>query len=171
MGGEAAPLAAASRVDPDRRIGGEMMTNPALQTVPYASEWLVARPGESACIRLPAAITEGMYSVVEIVSAPGDGTPLHVHRNEDEHMLVLEGTVRVARGDEIFDVTPGTALTLPRNVPHAWGNRSTSNVRMVFIAAPGGVEEALRLIAEKSDIDMQAFAKRFRVDVLGETPF
>jgi mannose-6-phosphate isomerase-like protein (cupin superfamily) len=31
------------------------------------------------------------YSLVEIVSDPGDGTPLHVHQNEDEHIFVLEG--------------------------------------------------------------------------------
>lgn len=147
------------------------MNNSALQTASNGSTWLTTRSGEFVCIRVPAAQTEGMYSVVEIISAPGDGTPLHVHHNEDEHMLVLEGTVRVARGDEIFDVTPGTAVTLPRMIPHAWGNRSTANVRMVFTASPGGVEESLRLIAEGGVIDMQAFAKRFQVDVLGDAPF
>ena len=49
------------------------------------------RPGERCLIRVPAADTNGAYSFVEIVSDPGDGTPLHVHQNEDEYLFVLEG--------------------------------------------------------------------------------
>ena len=56
------------------------------------ANWLQTRPGEGVLIRVPAADTNGIYSFVEIVSEPSDGTPLHVHRNEDEHLFVLEGT-------------------------------------------------------------------------------
>ena len=66
-------------------------------------EWLQTRPGERCLIRVAAAETNGAYSVVEILSHPGDGTPIHVHQNEDEHFLILEGTARVVRGDEKFD--------------------------------------------------------------------
>jgi hypothetical protein len=30
-----------------------------------------------------AAKTNGAYSVVEILSQPGDSTPMHIHQNED----------------------------------------------------------------------------------------
>jgi hypothetical protein len=35
-------------------------------------------------MRVSAPDTNGEYSVVEIVSSPGDSTPMHVHQNEDE---------------------------------------------------------------------------------------
>ena len=135
------------------------------------AEWLQTRPGERCLIRVPAADTNGAYSLVEIVSDPGDGTPLHVHRNEDEYLLVLEGTARVALGDKIFDAEAGTMLALPKNVPHAWGNRSTSKLRMVFVCYPGGVEQAMRIIAGGGVIDLPALAESFGVVVLGPTPF
>ena len=136
-----------------------------------SANWLQTRPGERCLIRVPAADTSGAYSVVEIVSDPGDGTPLHVHRNEDEYLFVLEGTARFAVGDKIFDAEAGTMATLPKNVPHAWGNRSTSRLRIAAICYPGGVEEAMRIIAKGEVIDIPALAAKFGVTVLGLTPF
>jgi mannose-6-phosphate isomerase-like protein (cupin superfamily) len=109
------------------------------------SEWLRTRPGERCLIRVSAADTDGAYSVVEIVSDPDDGTPIHVHQNEDEHFLILEGSARIVYGDKTFDASAGTSITLNRGIPHAWGNRSDCPLRMVVIVSPGGWEEALRL--------------------------
>jgi mannose-6-phosphate isomerase-like protein (cupin superfamily) len=135
------------------------------------ANWLQTRPGERCLIRVPAADTDGVYSFVEIVSDPGDGTPLHVHQNEDEHVFVVEGTARCTLGDKIFDAEAGTMVTLPKNVPHAWGNRSTSKLRMVFVCYPGGVEDAMRIIAEGKVTDIPALAAKLGVTVLGPTPF
>ena len=135
------------------------------------ANWLQTRPGERCLIRVPAAETNGVYSFVEIVSEPGDGTPLHVHHNEDEYLFVLEGTARLALGDKIFDAEAGTMVTLPRNIPHAWGNRSTSKLRIVFIVYPGGAEEAMRIIAKGGVMDLPALAAKFGVTGLGPTPF
>jgi mannose-6-phosphate isomerase-like protein (cupin superfamily) len=107
------------------------------------------------------ADTSSAYPLVEIVSDPGDGTSLHVHQNEDEHIFVLEGTAHFAFGDKIFDAEAGTLLTLSRIVPHAWGNRSCSRLRIAVIAYPGGVEEALRIIARGGETDLPALAERF----------
>lgn len=129
------------------------------------------RPGEFCLIRVPAADTNGVYSFVEIASEPGDGTPLHVHQNEDEYLFVLEGTARCALGDKMFDAEAGTMLALPRNIPHAWGNRSTTILRMAFVVYPGGVEEAMRVIAKGGVTNIEALARKFGVSVLGPTPF
>src|SRR3981189_969719 len=82
------------------------------------AKWLQTRPGESCLLRAPGTDTNGAYSLVEIVSDPDGGTPLHVHQNEDEHLFVLEGTARFAVGDKIFDAEAETMVTLPKNVPH-----------------------------------------------------
>jgi quercetin dioxygenase-like cupin family protein len=130
-------------------------------------EWLRTRPGERCLIRVAAADTEGAYSVVEIMSLPGDSTPMHVHQYEDEHLFVLEGTARVARGDATFDAPAGTAVALPRHIPHAWGNASDSVLRMIVTSWPGGVEAILPLIARGGDIDVRALGAKFGVSGLG----
>ena len=134
-------------------------------------QWLLARSGERCLIRASAGDTGGLYSVVEIVSVPGDGTPLHIHQNEDEHLVVLEGVARVALGEPVFDAEAGSMVTLPRNIPHAWGNRSTTLLRIAVIAFPGGVEEILRAIAGDKEVDVLALAKSFGVSLVGPTPF
>ena len=73
------------------------------------SEWLQTRPGERCLIRVSAADTHGAYSVVEIVADPGDGTPIHIHQNEDEHFIILEGMAHIAYGEKTFDAAAGTA--------------------------------------------------------------
>jgi quercetin dioxygenase-like cupin family protein len=130
-------------------------------------KWLRTRPGERCFIRVAAADTDGAYSVVEIVSLPGDSTPMHAHQNEDEHLFVLEGTARVARGNETFDTAAGTAVALPRNIPHAWGNATNSVLRMIVMAWPGGVEAILPMMAGGGDIDMKALGEKFGVARVG----
>ncbi len=128
-------------------------------------KWLQTRPGERCLIRVSAAQTGGAYSVVEIVSGPGDSTPMHVHQNEDEHFLVVEGTARVACGDKTYDAIAGTTVVLPRHVPHAWGNPGVAPLRLVATCVPGGVEDALREGAGPGDIE--SLAARFGVRVVG----
>ena len=143
-------------------------------TLPPPNEgegWLVTRPGEHCLIRVSSEDTKGRYSLVEIVSAPGDGTPMHLHQNEDEYLIVLEGVARFACGDRIFDAEAGTLVTLPRNVPHAWGNRSDTLLRIAGITFPGGVEQVLVAIARDKDADIAALAHSAGVVLVGPTPF
>jgi quercetin dioxygenase-like cupin family protein len=114
------------------------------------SEWLQARSGEYFLIRILSSATNGSYSVTEIVSNPGDSTPVHLHEREDEHLLV-EGTARVQYGDRTFDAVAGTMASLARGAPHAWGNPTEAPIRLAITATPGGCEEALRLIATSGD--------------------
>jgi mannose-6-phosphate isomerase-like protein (cupin superfamily) len=131
-------------------------------------EWLHARPGELFLIRIPASATNGVYSVTEIVSSPGDSTPIHLHENEDEHIFVAEGTARLLYGDKLFDAPEGTMVSVAKGVRHAWGNPTESPLRLVVTANPGGCEEALRMIATGGDqVDVLAVAKKYGVKVLG----
>jgi mannose-6-phosphate isomerase-like protein (cupin superfamily) len=131
-------------------------------------DWLQTRPGERTLICIPATETNGAYSVVEIVSSPGDSTPMHVHQNEDEHFVIVEGTARIAYGDKIFDAAAGTSITLTRKIPHAWGNATDAPLRMVVTCTPGGVEEVLRLMVQGGpDIDLMALANQYGVQIVG----
>jgi mannose-6-phosphate isomerase-like protein (cupin superfamily) len=132
-------------------------------------EWLQSRPGERFSIRIPASATNGCYSVTEIVSSPGDSSPVHLHEKEDEHILVVEGTARVLYGDKTFDATAGTVVSLARGIPHAWGNPTEAPLRLVTTSTPGGVEEVLRLIATSGDqLDLAAaLADKYAVRLIG----
>jgi mannose-6-phosphate isomerase-like protein (cupin superfamily) len=130
-----------------------------------SGEWLESRPGQRFRICTSAAQTNGAYSVVEIVAEHGYGTPVHVHENEDEHFVVVEGTAYIVNGDHAFEATAGAAISLRKGIPHAWCNRSNSPLRLVITNLPGGIEEALRLSANGADI--AAVAKRFAVRVVG----
>jgi mannose-6-phosphate isomerase-like protein (cupin superfamily) len=143
----------------------------SVSTETYTKEWLETRSGEHCLIRVSAADTSDCYSLVEIVSSPGDGTPMHVHENEDEHIIVLEGTARIAYGDKIFDAHAGDVASLRKAIPHAWGNRSASRLRIAVLAAPGGIEESLPMIGKASEADIPAISERFRVRLIGPAPF
>ena len=131
-------------------------------------EWLQSRPGERFWIRIPASATNGSYSVTEILSSPADSTPVHVHENEDEHVLVVEGTARVLCGDLTFDATAGTMVSLARGIPHAWGNPTDTPIRLMITAMPGGVEEVLRMIATSGDqLDKLALSNKYAVRLIG----
>jgi quercetin dioxygenase-like cupin family protein len=133
-----------------------------------SGEWLQSRPGEHFSIRIPASATNGSYSVTEILSSPGDSTPVHLHENEDEHILVVEGTLRVLYGDKTFDAMSGTTVNLARGIPHAWGNATDTPIRLTITATPGGVEEVLRLIATSDDqADLPALADKYAVRIIG----
>jgi mannose-6-phosphate isomerase-like protein (cupin superfamily) len=133
-----------------------------------SSEWFDTRPGEHCSIRVSGAETNGAYSIVEIVSDPLDGTPMHVHHNEDEHIFVLEGAARIAYGDKILEVAAGSSINLSKGIPHAWCNPHNTPLRFMAVCTPGGVEEALRIIADRSGTtDLVALAARFNVEVVG----
>jgi mannose-6-phosphate isomerase-like protein (cupin superfamily) len=128
-------------------------------------EWFESRPGERFRICTSAAQTNGAYSVVEIVAEHGYGTPVHIHQNEDEHFVVVEGTASMVNGDQAFEATAGAAISLRKGIPHAWCNRSDSPLRLVITNVPGGIEEALRLSA--NGVDVRAVAEQFAVRVVG----
>ena len=134
-------------------------------------EWLETRPGEHCLIRVSAKDTRGLYSLVEILSDPGDGTPMHIHAKEDEHIAVLDGTARIAYGDKVFDSHVGDVVTLRKGIPHAWGNRSSAPLRIAVLASPGGIEGILDLIANANPADIPALAERFHVRNIGLAPF
>jgi quercetin dioxygenase-like cupin family protein len=61
------------------------------------AEWLQATPGERFTIRTSVKETDGNFTVLEVVADPRNGVPMHIHANEDEHFIVLDGTLHIAK--------------------------------------------------------------------------
>jgi mannose-6-phosphate isomerase-like protein (cupin superfamily) len=96
--------------------------------------------GGQARILLPGAASGGSVSVLEFQDPIGHATPLHVHGNEDEVWIVLDGEVSFFVGDQRHDLESGQATFGPRGVPHAYLVRSPT-AKLVATFAPAGIEE------------------------------
>ena len=129
-------------------------------------EWLQITPGERCRIRTSVEETEGTYSVLEMVADPRNGVGMHIHKNEDEHFIVLEGTLHIANGDERLDDRAGTTVSIRKGVPHAWCNLSDHPVRALIVFSPGHIEGLFKALA-KRDRDLPALAAQYGLVVVG----
>ena len=149
------PKTAEARLNPDQERG----------------EWLQVTPGERFKIRVSSAHTMGAYSVIEIVADPGNGVPLHIHSREDEHFIVVEGTLDIANGDRRWDAPAGTSVTVRRGVPHAWCNPSDTPLRMLVVSSPGQIDGLFRALAGVDDVDkITDIAARYGTKLVGPPP-
>lgn len=76
----------------------------------------------------------GALTAVEFVAPKGFGPPVHVHRDEDELVLVLEGEVAFRSGDTEVIAGPGSTAYLPHGVPHTF-QVLTETARMTSVTA------------------------------------
>ena len=76
--------------------------------------------GALGVLRATADQTEGRYTVMELLAPKGFGSPLHIHRNEDEFFVVLSGEVRVQHGEDVVEAVAGSVVYGPRDVAHAF---------------------------------------------------
>jgi mannose-6-phosphate isomerase-like protein (cupin superfamily) len=132
--------------------------------------WLSVTPGEKFRIRTPAQDTDGAYAVLEFVVQPKNAIPMHIHQNEEEHFIVIEGTLRMAVGGKPLDVLAGTAVTAPKGVPHAWCNLTDSPVRMLVVFTPGHLEGLFRAVTAKatwSSEDLMELGNSFGIRFVG----
>ncbi len=118
------------------------MTNP--QTIPgkpgTAAE-TVHLLGTLVTFRALAADTEGAFSLVEALTAPGQGTPPHLQRDDAEAFYVLEGEFEFMLAGTTARSGPGTFHYVPRGVPHGFRNAGDVPARMLIINLPGGLHE------------------------------
>lgn len=97
VGEERSPLLNRISAHPKTKERNQMMKFEDRQTTINGAdpqtkgEWLETRPGEHCLIRVSAKDTHGLYSLVEVVSDPGDGTPMHIHEREDEYLASWKG--------------------------------------------------------------------------------
>lgn len=100
--------------------------------------------GTTTDILVSAAQTDDAFSLLRIATPPGCWTPLHLHRNEDETVLVLSGSIRVETEAGQIDLSPGLALTLPRRKAHRLGNVGSVEADALVLCTPGGFDGFVR---------------------------
>lgn len=76
----------------------------------------------------------GSMAAIEFVAPKGFGPPLHVHDDEDEVMIVLDGEIAFRSGENEQIGTAGSTVYLPHGVPHTFQVLSES-ARFTTVAA------------------------------------
>ncbi|MCG2614270.1 cupin domain-containing protein [Terrimonas sp. NA20] len=114
-------------------------------------------------VKISGNDTDGDLAVFEQTSlSPGRGTPYHIHPNQDEIFYVLEGSYRFKVGEELFDLTVGESIFLPRAVPHAWTQASEKGKMMVILQPAGKLENFfIAMAALKAEPDQATIKKIF----------
>lgn len=76
--------------------------------------------GALTMVKATGEETGGAYGLIEQRANAGMVTPLHVHHEEDELWVVVEGGISVHVDGETHEVGPGDVAFGPRGVPHAF---------------------------------------------------
>jgi quercetin dioxygenase-like cupin family protein len=129
-------------------------------------------PDRPVLVKASGEDTGGAFAVLEETVGPGGGGPLHVHRDSDELIYVLEGEFRFRIGEQLTRGTAGTLAFVPKGVAHNWQNIARRPGRMLFILQPAGFEKCLEEISgipvSQRDLPTLRLAyQRYGADVLG----
>jgi hypothetical protein len=60
--------------------------------LPIVDKWFELTPGERFTIRSSVTETEGKFTMLELGADSRNGVPMLIHKNEEEHFIVLGGT-------------------------------------------------------------------------------
>lgn len=58
--------------------------------------------------------------------------PWHLHPDSDETFVGVEGTVIIETSEGIFELTPGTSITIPCNMPHRTRPKEDRSVNLTI---------------------------------------
>ncbi len=118
-----------------------MPLSPAI--IAAESRPLMSIIGDRVRCLIDGAATGGAFSLFELRTPPGAGTPPHVHRREDETFHILEGRVEFWVDGKTTVAGPGTTVFGPRGVPHAFRNVGEAPIHALMVVSPAGLEEFL----------------------------
>ena len=98
-------------------------------------------------IKVSGKDTDGQLSTFEYTGNIQGGPPLHVHPKQDEIFFIIDGDYTFKVGDELYKLTKGDTIFLPRNVPHTFAQNSEKG-KMFFMFQPSGkMEDYFRKLA------------------------
>lgn len=80
----------------------------------------------------------------------GTEPPPHVHSREDEFFYVFSGEMNVYVDGEVFQVTAGECMFLPRLKPHAF-RIASEEIQIIALIVPGGFLDAVNKMNAPAD--------------------
>jgi mannose-1-phosphate guanylyltransferase/mannose-6-phosphate isomerase len=73
------------------------------------------------------------FKVKRVTVNPGGRLSLQLHRQRSEHWVVIAGTARVTRGEEIFDLQVGQSTAIPMTTQHRLENPGKEIVHIIEV--------------------------------------
>ena len=126
------------------------------------------------------SMTGGGWAALERTEPAGTRTALHRHNRMDEAFYVVSGTFSVYLKDKLHQLSPGGFVFIPRGTPHAQGNSSSSEVKILSFFSPAGWEQSARdraALHAEYPAGTQPFSERIGsifarhdIEVLGPSP-
>jgi quercetin dioxygenase-like cupin family protein len=95
--------------------------------------------------------TGGAFYLFEVQFEPETGNSLHVHRNEDEIVYVLEGAIQIRLDNQKLQAGAGGVAHLPKNIPHALYNPMKTPLKFIAMTIPGGMEDFFDELSAAND--------------------
>jgi quercetin dioxygenase-like cupin family protein len=81
----------------------------------------------------------GWLTAGVLTAPPGNGPPVHIHRDEDEMLTVLEGRFAFFADGTWTAGGPGTSVFLPRGQAHAFRNIGETSGKLQVLANSSGL--------------------------------
>lgn len=86
---------------------------------------------------LDGTVSGAGSGLFELTVPPGARVPpAHSHRDNEEIVYVLEGTLRYRVDDEVRDLAPGDRMYTPRGSVHAFSNPGEATARALIMLTP-----------------------------------
>ncbi|MEP7153418.1 MAG: mannose-1-phosphate guanylyltransferase/mannose-6-phosphate isomerase, partial [Nitrospira sp.] len=73
------------------------------------------------------------YKVKRVTVNPGGRLSLQLHHKRSEHWVVITGTARVTRGEELLDLRVGESTAIPIETPHRLENLGTETLHIIEV--------------------------------------
>jgi mannose-6-phosphate isomerase-like protein (cupin superfamily) len=95
--------------------------------------------------------------------------PLHLHHNDDEAWYVLEGTLCVRVGKDIVEAHAGSAVFVPRSIPHTYWNPGAGLVRYLLVMTSNvySLIQDIHAMADRSPATLRAVFEKHDSELLG----
>ncbi|CFR10880.1 mannose-1-phosphate guanylyltransferase/mannose-6-phosphate isomerase [Yersinia kristensenii] len=88
------------------------------------------------------SIAEGeRYHVKHVIVRPGQRTAMQIHHHRAEHWVVVSGTAKVYRGDEVFLVTENESTYIPVGLAHAIENPGQFDLEIIEVRSGSYLRE------------------------------
>ena len=89
------------------------------------------------------------FGMFELTVGPGARVPPpHSHRDNEEAIYVLDGTLRYSVDNVVRDLTPGEMMHTPRGSVHAFSNPGEQVARALIVLTPDIGAQYFRDVAE-----------------------
>jgi len=114
---------------------------PVLRVIPPGEGATIHVLDEAATFKVGPRDSGGAFSLVEVETPPGGGSPEHLHETADEVLYVVEGEFVLSVEGRDVPLDPGACAVVPRGMRHAYANVGAGRGRLLMMSAPAVSQE------------------------------